>query len=376
PASRSEIDTRILVETPEGVDFRFQLAGPGKRVGAYFADLAIRFGILALLVIILIIVAAFTSVTFLDDLAGGMILGSLAVAMFLLDWFYPIVFEALWNGQTPGKRLMSLRVVRGNGTPIEFVAAAGRGLLRAADFLPFGYLVAMISMMSTRRFQRLGDLFFDTMVIDESREFISRAAGVTHGIDAIHRSECTGKYNVPERTLAIIERLFENDRLISPARREEIAAPLAISLRKRLGFIEPQPERRNPHTYFQTHAYRHTLFLRRVLATFVDKITPRNPNDPETVSPDAFAPPPFPGTLQQQAWTTTGTMPAASSESRATGAETVSSVATAPVRPVAAARNSASRAADSARQMSLDALFDEWQNEGKESADDPGSDSP
>ncbi|MCA9063515.1 MAG: RDD family protein, partial [Planctomycetaceae bacterium] len=367
------IDTRVLVETPEGVDFRFQLAGPGKRLGAYLIDFLLRYGSVVLLAIVGIIAVAVTSVFTPPEISGGMLLGLISVWFFLAGWLYPAVFETLWRGQTPGKRMFSLRVVRANGTPVDAPSAFGRSLLRAADLFPLGFLAAMLSMVGTRRFQRLGDLLFDTMVIDESREFISRAAGVTHGIDAIHRSECPARYHLPERTLAMIERLFENDRIISPARREEIATPLALTIRNFLGYKDPQPDPRNPHAYFQHQAYRHTLFLRRVLATFADKIPPRNPNDPEVVSPDAFAhrPAATPVTpyspLQNVSPQTAPAAGLADPRPASRESQDAAWSQSAPRQSVRDRRRTdRTTAAEPARSMSLDALFDEWEKEGSD----------
>ena len=136
--------------------------------------------------------------------------------------------------------------------------------------LPFFYTVGMISMLMTRRLQRVGDLVFDTMVIDERREWISRAGGLTANIEALPRSECPRRFSVPERTLAVIERLFESDRIISEARREEIARPLSHALRERLGYVDAPPDPRNPHAFFRSQGFRQTLFLLRVLKTFAD----------------------------------------------------------------------------------------------------------
>ena len=207
------------------------------------------------------------------EAGAGLGAGGYLIISFLLDWFYGSVFEASWNGQTPGKRMQGLRVVRTNGTPIDVTSAIGRNFLRSADMLPIFYTVGMVSMLMTRRLQRLGDLFFDTMVIDERREWISRAGGLTANMEALPRAECPRRYSVPERTLAVIERLFESDRIISEARREEIARPLSEALRKRLGYVDPQPDPRNPHTFFRTQGFRHTLFLLRVLKTFAENPT-------------------------------------------------------------------------------------------------------
>jgi hypothetical protein len=149
-------------------------------------------------------------------------------------------------------------------------SAIGRNFLRTVDMLPLFYTVGLISMLMTRRLQRLGDLVFDTMVIDERREWISRAGGLTADIEPLARAECPRRFSVPERTLAVIERLFESDRIISESRREEISRPLSESLRRRLGYQDPPPDPRNPHTFFRTQGFRHTNFILRVLRTFAE----------------------------------------------------------------------------------------------------------
>ena len=278
PLQKQKVDTRVVVETPEGADFQFVIAGAGTRAVAWLIDRLIQAGILALVSILAVFLLPF------GEAGAGLGFGGILIISFVLDWFYFSLFEAYWNGQTPGKRSQGLRVVRTNGTPIDAPSAIGRNFLRAADMLPFFYTVGMISMLMTRRLQRLGDLVFDTMVIDERREWISRAGGLTANIEALLRSECPRRFSVPERTLAVIERLFESDRIISEARREEIARPLSEALRKRLGYVEPQPDPRNPHTFFRTQGFRQTLFLLRVLKTFAEnpdgtKSATKNTND-------------------------------------------------------------------------------------------------
>lgn len=278
PPQKQKVDTRVVVETPEGADFQFVIAGAGTRAVAWLIDRLIQAGILVVVSILALFLVPF------GEAGAGLGFGGILIISFLLDWFYFSLFEAYWNGQTPGKRSQGLRVVRTNGTPIDPSSAIGRNFLRAADMLPFFYTVGMISMLMTRRLQRLGDLVFDTMVIDERREWISRAGGLTANIEALPRAECPRRFSVPERTLAVIERLFESDRIISEARREEIARPLSEALRMRLGYVEPQPDPRNPHTFFRTQGFRQTLFLLRVLKTFAEnpdgtKSTTKNTND-------------------------------------------------------------------------------------------------
>ncbi len=271
------------METPEGVDFQFVIAGPGTRAYAWFIDILLKFGILAVVGILLSVFGVF------GDVGENFAQGFMLPAGFLMDWFYGSLFEFWMNGQTPGKRSAGLRVVRTNGTPIDLISAIGRNFLRTADMLPLFYTCGLISMLMTRRMQRLGDLVFDTMVIDERREWISRTGGLTANIEPLLRSECPRRYSVPERTLAVIERLFESDRMISDARREEIAKPLSEALRRRLGYQDPAPDPRNPHTFFRTQGFRHTQFILRVLKTFADdpggsKATPQGSSDSKSAA--------------------------------------------------------------------------------------------
>lgn len=267
-----KVDTRVTVETPEGVDFQFLIAGPGKRGSAFCIDTILK---VAVIVVFMMVASGLNS-----DRANGVTMGFSLLVWFGMSWLYGSCCEAFLNGQTLGKKSQKLRVVRTNGTPIGWFEAFGRNLLLVADcffFIPIFMTVqiplctvGIASMAATGRMQRLGDLVFDTMVIDESREFISRAPGITQGVEAIPRAECSGRYYVPERTLAVIERLFEGDRLISDGRREEIARNLSLTLREWLGFEEPAPDPRNPNTYFTQVPTKHTVFLKRVLKTFAE----------------------------------------------------------------------------------------------------------
>jgi RDD family protein len=89
------------------------------------------------------------------------------VLFFLLEWFYPVFFELTPSGTTPGKRAFGLRVVMDNGLPITPAASMTRNLLRVADFLPFGYGFAIVSLLLRADCKRLGDIAAATLVIHE-----------------------------------------------------------------------------------------------------------------------------------------------------------------------------------------------------------------
>ena len=111
------LDTRREVVTPEGVALRLPAAGPVPRALAWAIDFAIRFAVLSVLGVVLALLGT-----------GGQ--GLYLVALFAVFWLYPVVFEAAWRGQTPGKRALGLRVVAANGAPVGWLAAITRSYMR------------------------------------------------------------------------------------------------------------------------------------------------------------------------------------------------------------------------------------------------------
>jgi len=153
-----KLDTLQAVELAEGIEIRLRMAGPMLRAGAYGIDFLIRFAVLA----IGGMVASGVGFAVGDRVAGGMML----LAWFLLDWLYPVVFEAGKRGATPGKRALGLRVVQTTGSPITLGQAVVRNFLRFIDGMPaFTYGFGLASCLASKRFQRLGDLAAGTVVI-------------------------------------------------------------------------------------------------------------------------------------------------------------------------------------------------------------------
>ena len=157
-AEVEKLDTLQSVELAEGIEIRLRMAGPMLRAGAYLIDLLIRGAVLVIGAILLGLAGIGIGI----QVAGGMFL----LAWFLLDWLYPVFFEAGKRGATPGKRMMGLRVVQSTGSPITLGQAVVRNFLRFIDGMPFfTYMFGMTSCLATQRFQRLGDLAAGTVVV-------------------------------------------------------------------------------------------------------------------------------------------------------------------------------------------------------------------
>jgi len=148
------LDTYRDVVTPEGVVLQLRAAGPVPRALAWLIDFAIRMTIL---------------------MVAGMIFGLLGkggngfylITVFVVWWFYPVVFEVMWKGRTPGKRALDLRVVAGNGAPLGWQAAFTRDLLRVVDMLPVLYGTGVLCCLLDPWGRRLGDMVANTLVVHE-----------------------------------------------------------------------------------------------------------------------------------------------------------------------------------------------------------------
>lgn len=153
-----KIDTLQSVELAEGMEIRLRMAGPMPRAGAYLIDFVIR----VLLLIGGMLLCIPMGMAFGDNVSSGLTL----LAWFLLDWLYPVLFEAGRRGATPGKRFMGLRVVQDSGSPITFGQAVVRNFLRFIDSMPlYTYAFGLVSCLASTRFQRLGDLAAGTVVV-------------------------------------------------------------------------------------------------------------------------------------------------------------------------------------------------------------------
>jgi uncharacterized RDD family membrane protein YckC len=156
--ARAKLDTLQSVELAEGVVIQLRIAGPMPRALAYLTDFSIR--VLVMVAIVVGVMLAGWAMG--DNVAQGLFL----LGWFLLDWLYPVVFEAGRRGATPGKRMLGLRVVQASGSPITVGQAVVRNFLRFIDGMPlFTYAFGFASCLATRRFQRLGDLAAGTVVV-------------------------------------------------------------------------------------------------------------------------------------------------------------------------------------------------------------------
>jgi uncharacterized RDD family membrane protein YckC len=161
-------DETLVIETPERVPLHFALASIGNRFIACAIDHTIQIVGLITIVIIFLIISDAADLGARLNSAPKWVIALLVIIQFIVINGYFAIFEWLWSGQTPGKRWLKLRVIREDGRPISFFEAMIRNLIRVIDFMvpPF-YSVGLVSVFSSARDQRVGDLVAGTVVVRE-----------------------------------------------------------------------------------------------------------------------------------------------------------------------------------------------------------------
>jgi uncharacterized RDD family membrane protein YckC len=157
-----KIDSIYSVETPDGIELTLSLAGPIPRGGAWLLDLLIRAGLMFALA---------WALAWMQTIGYAILL----ISWFMINWWYPVQFEVLAHGATPGKRAARIRVLMQDGTPVNWSASIVRNLIRQVDFLPLFYSTGLVAMFCNDRFQRLGDLAAGTIVVRTHSDLVAHS---------------------------------------------------------------------------------------------------------------------------------------------------------------------------------------------------------
>jgi uncharacterized RDD family membrane protein YckC len=251
-------DDALHIDTPENVAFDYAVAGIASRLMAAFVD--------TIVILILQALASLVPLLLLEAVGGdpfaasgapaAWILALLGLISFTFLWGYYVFFELLWNGQSPGKRWVGLRVIRTDGMPIGVTESIVRNVVRIVDFLPIYYGIGVVTMFVNSQARRLGDLAAGTIVVrdrgpvtlaslDAERTLSSpapqpAASGLGLPIEKLtnadllmaedylrRRSELTNREEMAQRVLqALLERMEIADRPAPYLSSEELIAQI------------------------------------------------------------------------------------------------------------------------------------------------------
>ncbi len=236
-----QIYQKLIVETPENIFLEYELAGLGSRFIAFWIDTLIQIFTTFVMIFVLLLIAGFAgALTGSVQLSQTLQTVFMVIALFILYQGYYIFFEVRWKGQSPGKRLMKLRVISENGIPVTFYQAAIRNILRIIDMLPPvffipSYGLGSLSLMVSQNSKRIGDYAAGTLVIKEQG---------FHGFEIFASVQTqpayTNKIQIPMTNRIqgldyyILREFFFRKNTLHPEQRLRIAGRLASHIRKKL----------------------------------------------------------------------------------------------------------------------------------------------
>lgn len=230
------MEDKLTLETPEQLEINYNIARLGSR---FIAALWDSFFIVCLEILLVFgsYLIAESVDAFSSDWANW-IIGGMFLMMFAILWGYYVIFELLWNGQSPGKRLAGIRTVRQNGAPIGLTESAIRNIVRIIDFMPGAYGFGVLTMFIDLKSRRLGDFAAGTLVVHDK---------VAVSLDTLGR-QVTADTRYLEPAIPNLNRLEENE--VEAVRRFlqrrdtlhndiQLAAQLATRVRTKLELDTP-----------------------------------------------------------------------------------------------------------------------------------------
>lgn len=227
---------KLSIDTPEQVALDFSIATIGSRFLALAVDTLIQAGAALALLALLLAFRWITRITWTG--VQPWVVAALLIGWYLVLNGYFAFFEALWNGQTPGKRVIGLRVISVTGRPISAYEAILRNVVRIADQLPGTYAVAIISVFVTERSQRLGDLAAGTVVVHERA--VAPSEMEPPAVQSAALTYRDAARLTPEE-IAVIEMFFRRREALDAYGRGRTARQIAARVRARLG-APPGPD--------------------------------------------------------------------------------------------------------------------------------------
>jgi uncharacterized RDD family membrane protein YckC len=245
---------QLSIDTPELVAIELPLAGIGSRFIALLVDYLIwGAGFLVFAVLAALILPAMHT---FSKISEQWAIAIVIFIIFLVNWGYFTLFEAFWNGRTPGKRVAKIRVIQRSGRPIGLFESMARNLIRYVDQFPFPlHVIGVIAMFATRQHQRLGDLAAGTLVVrdrqDEAplwgesgaRTFTAQVFAPAAFAPEPHAAltlPAIGIAKLSAADLEVLEGFFARRLDMSMPTRETLAQRIAAALQAKSG-LEPPP---------------------------------------------------------------------------------------------------------------------------------------
>ena len=253
--------TTLQFETPENVRIEYRPAGLGTRFLAWFVDQIIMNLVIFIACLVLIILSAVFEGLFRylfdqveralrnkDGLVGPETIYMYLAGIGMLIWgfgsfLYFGLSELLWRGQTPGKKMCKIRVVKADGFALDAGGVFMRNVFRVADHLPILWIVPVLS----KRGQRFGDMVASTIVISDEAEDL---AEVRQQLSGRNKAEARFRFDQAKLTrltredFDAIERILDRWNSIPPDQQSSLLDRMVGPLCKKMETDTPPVEER------------------------------------------------------------------------------------------------------------------------------------
>jgi uncharacterized RDD family membrane protein YckC len=239
-AAQSAVGEKLIIETPEQTSIEFPLAGIGSRFLAILIDTLIQIsvGVVLGLLFAAMVFGLGASGASRSSIASIWAVAILIFFFFLLMYGYFILFESIWDGQTPGKRLTHIRVIKDSGQPITAIDAVGRNLLRIIDQLPAAYGIGLLCAWISPQSKRLGDYVAGTVVVHEKSMESVPAHWSAPQQPGTHQYGAT---RLTPEEFALIETFLSRRNSLEPGVRYDMAAGIVRRIESKLVLPPERP---------------------------------------------------------------------------------------------------------------------------------------
>ena len=244
-----QIETTFEIVTPENIAFHYGVAGPFRRLPAYVIDVVLR---------ITFIIGVTIALNIAGVVLGGISIAILLIVVFVVEWFSGALFETFMNGQTPGKWICGIRALSADGQPLNGMQAVLRNIFRSVDLFPLvsiqvfntlarvlvgetlppwyifpTCLFGLVAMALNGRYQRIGDLVANTIVIIEERKWFSGMAALDDPRAVQLAGHLPADLRISRTMAQATANYVERRKFFTIPRRREIARHLGVPLLKK-----------------------------------------------------------------------------------------------------------------------------------------------